>query len=137
MVWRIALYIVVVIEMLPDHLSAQDAGGSAGAAAHRHVVETHSTGDVELGRSVEGRVRDTLDGAWLGGARQMVTIMAALAPIVRRAGQAAWADELAHFVVSSIQPGSTHTARTPSGCWAGPGLGRRRSRRWRWSRRSR
>jgi predicted ATPase/DNA-binding CsgD family transcriptional regulator len=33
-------------------------------------------------------------------APQVVTIMAALAPIVRRAGQLAWADELAHFVAA-------------------------------------
>jgi predicted ATPase/DNA-binding CsgD family transcriptional regulator len=33
-------------------------------------------------------------------APQVVTIMSALAPILRRAGQAAWADELAHFVAA-------------------------------------
>lgn len=35
-------------------------------------------------------------------APQVVTIMAALAPIVRRAGQPAWADELAQFVAAEL-----------------------------------
>ncbi|HJZ46202.1 MAG TPA: tetratricopeptide repeat protein [Roseiflexaceae bacterium] len=53
---------------------------------------------------------------------QVVTIMAAFAPIVRRAGQAAWADELAQFVAAepvSFDSYRPHAERLLG--WAAPG----------------
>jgi predicted ATPase/DNA-binding CsgD family transcriptional regulator len=55
-------------------------------------------------------------------APQVVTIMAALAPVVRRAGQPAWADELAHFVAA--EPVSFDSYRPQAErllSWAMPG----------------
>src|SRR6478672_5704461 len=70
MVWRSTLLIAAAITMLPGHLAAQSAGGSAEPPAQRKVV-VESRGEVHLGRSVpfDGVVSDTASGTPLGDAR--------------------------------------------------------------------